>query len=550
MDRSSDYFLGRRNSVTAEIPASVLYDARFEQRLEKYGAVFNGTSDDSSAIQDAINDLSFGGVCNGPKRIITFPPGATAKINSTIEIDVARVRVNGNGALLLANGMTSGYAMRITGSQASPGPYGQQCGGVDNFHIMGHLSHETTALAGVGGILFDSDVVGAGTRASYRSLYVRGFGVGIVLFDRTYLNTFFDPEVAYCTTGWNMVGGEDAGESVSIFGGVTFNGGLAFKSDNYLGHFNLHCHSVDYNWRFAELTAGATMFCNDSNFETNQQFNEQIIVDGGGACFSMRGGKLHNVAATPGTFDSLIYCGNLDHNCYVILDGVWMKSWKGTLNRLAKGNGRVIISNPIFYDGALATMPPVIGAGQFSNTHINDKMMDPAFESGTTATPTTSVVDNVFIYADGAAITDRFNGTNGEIGISTSFARSGTKSLELKKNTAAGNTFKVAVAVPATRRAAWGGECYVRGDGSVTGTYGISANYTVMKPTTIGTLESTSTAAFVNLTSLTPGTSFTQRELALSQLWYAAQTHYLVIFDLTDLGIGSLYVDDLHISEW
>jgi hypothetical protein len=556
-----DYLLGNKGvglTATRRFPPATVFDRRFGVMLERYGAVFNGTSNDQPAIQNALSAMATGN-CNGPKALCTFPPGVQARIlNPGLSIDVSRLAVNFNYSLLDASGMTSGRAIGVTGTQANVGPYGQQCGGLTNLHLWGHVPPASTPLANVAGIALDSATSGAGTRAEFRNLYVRGFGGGgITLANRCYLNQFFNCEIAHCGVGVRQFAATDAGESVSFFGGLIYNcSDYAVKTDNSLGQINLHGVSLDYNGGFVHCTEGATVFLRDCNLETNWSLATgnpdlcPIVCDGTGGAVVVNGGRMPFTGSNPSGYH-LIHSGLTSSQCAVYLQNTWMNNWGNTFNRLAKGQGKVFPRDIILWDGGHTNMPRIIGAGGgFQNDAMNEKLSDWSFESAPIGTPATvNIWDQVFIFDDGGVLpTDLWAGVHGDIGISNLFASHGSQSLELKKKSAAGVTFIVAIIAPVKRRAAWGMECKVRGDGAVSGTYGMGFGASVFRPTPAGAVWRYGVP--VDFPDLVPGTAFvTRAPTGLGYQW-GDYTHYYMLFDLTTLGPGSLFVDEVLISEW
>ena len=557
---AGDFLLGNKGSgagATRRFPPSAMYDGRFGQLLERYGAVFNGTSNDQPAIQNALNAMSTG-FCNGPKALCTFPPGVTARIlNPGLTIDMSRIAVNFNYSLLEASGMTTGRAIGVTGTQASLGPYGQLCGGLSNLHLWGHVPPVTTPHPTVAGIVMDSTVPSAGTRALFDSLYIRGFGGGgIVLDNRSNFNQFFNCEIAHCGIGLWQKNGANSGASINFEGGAIYNcSDYAVKSENQVGEINFHNSSIYYNGGFVHINAGATVFFTDCSMQTdwslatsNATLNP-IFVDGSGAACVIKGGRLPFTGSNPSSFH-LINVGTTTSMCLVAIEKVWMNNWGNVFNRLAKGQGKVITRDIIFWDGAHTNMPRIIGAGGgFQNDAMNEKLSDWSFEGVPVSMPASNIWDQVFIYDDGGSpATALWAGVHGDIGISNAFASHGSQSLELRKKSAAGVIFKVAIVAPVKRRAPWGMECMVRGDGAISGTYGLYFGAANFRPTPNGGWSGRVTP--VGHPTLDPDTSFIRRYPTNIGYQWGDYTHYYMVFDLTELGPGSLFVDEVLMSEW
>ena len=77
----------------------------------RYGAKFDGVTDDTTAINAA---LSIKG------STVIFPAGQTAIVSGTLTHDISQVAIEGNGAALNFRSMTSGRAWNITTTNADP----------------------------------------------------------------------------------------------------------------------------------------------------------------------------------------------------------------------------------------------------------------------------------------------------------------------------------------------------------------------------------------------------------------------------------------------
>ena len=234
----------------------------FEKRLSIAGASLNGSSDDSSAFQSALNAIP-----SGKFRECHIPRGVDSiKINSGITIDASRTNLDFGGCLLDASGMTSGVAVTVTGTGTQSGDqsYGQCMSGINRMRLLGPGRYTN-----VDGILMtgsaNTPIVGS-ARTMVSNSWIRNFRKGVTFYHRAYLSTFFNCEIgSHLIAVYSKGGGTDAYENVGLLRCVVGNSDMnVYVEDGYL-HFT-NC-SIDYA-EFVQMAVRAGMLSlNDCHVE-------------------------------------------------------------------------------------------------------------------------------------------------------------------------------------------------------------------------------------------------------------------------------------------
>ena len=226
--RPSDQSLVR----SARYSSTNTWDYRTDQRLfeiylSKYGAVFNGTSDDSAAIADSINAIqAIGGA--GAHRVV-MPSGAlVAKIATAgaITFYCGGVGVDFNGLAMDASSITTGNVITVTGSGSAYSTYGYGAGvytaPYENFILAGPTTGTpTTVLVYLNG---GSPVAGQISGGLLRNFMLRGGYTCLQMAANVYIigfDNFYIGNASQYGVYWQ--GGTNSGENINWRNGQIAN---------------------------------------------------------------------------------------------------------------------------------------------------------------------------------------------------------------------------------------------------------------------------------------------------------------------------------------
>ena len=251
--------------------ASTSWDYRTDQRLfeiylSKYGAVFNGTSDDGPALADAINAI----YSAGTRRRVIMPSGnLTAKINSGLPLYCGALGIDFNGLILDATGISSGNVLTLNGNGASPYSRSSDSLPYENFVILGDTTAGNTAtlISAAGSSTYPGEISGA----VLRNFALYGGAVGISLGENLYL--FFVENFRILnalSVGLDVPAGATAGENVCFRAGQisnTISGsntGLGIRLQATANDYGIRMQnvSIDYNDQAFEVLGGQLFFDN------------------------------------------------------------------------------------------------------------------------------------------------------------------------------------------------------------------------------------------------------------------------------------------------
>lgn len=206
--------------------ASTSWDYRTDQRLfeiylSKYGAVFNGTSDDSAAIGNAINALV--GLGGYRRRVIMPGGGLTALINSGITIPTGQIGIDFNGLKLNASNISSGNVLTIT--QVTPGTAYNPESTVTplrNLYLLGdETAGNTAVMMAIGNSTGAANSV---VNVLFENIHIVGGSVGVNFVENTWMLYFLNCKChAQNKYGLQFTGTTTAGEGIQWQGGAVSN---------------------------------------------------------------------------------------------------------------------------------------------------------------------------------------------------------------------------------------------------------------------------------------------------------------------------------------
>lgn len=210
--------------------ASTSWDYRTDQRLfeiylSKYGAVFNGTTDDSAAIGDAINAIfALWSGTQGPRKVFMPCGGLTAAIKTAgaISLYCGAVGIDFNGMLLNATTLTSGNVFNLVATGASPYAQYADSGRIQNFSLLGPTTGTpTTVMLNIAG---SSPEAGQVSGAVLRGFNINGGAIAIQLNQAVYILTVKDFTIQnQLTNGIYMPLGVNSGEKITFTHGQISN---------------------------------------------------------------------------------------------------------------------------------------------------------------------------------------------------------------------------------------------------------------------------------------------------------------------------------------
>jgi hypothetical protein len=248
----------------------------------------------------------------------------------------------GNDALAVKDGHSTDAAgnacilVRVSGDSTQYGQDSHYCRGLK---VKGPISYPNLA----DGFYFDTPTPAFSSRWTFYNVEAtENLGRGLVLRDRAYLAKAYASSFGGFHAGIEFLGGEDAGENFSLFGGnLSSSGGPALK--NHGGEFYLFGVSVDFPKAFIDQTAGMT-HCFGCHFETGTRggfagrpfaIAGELYIDGG----QIMGGA--PLDGSPIPYDTFFYAR--DSHSRIVLSNIWGYNWQGAAHVMCGGPGRFVI---------------------------------------------------------------------------------------------------------------------------------------------------------------------------------------------------------------
>lgn len=434
-DVPNKYLAWKSDVVSARNPVSAAAvvgaaGVSIEASLSRYGAVFNGTTDDSAAIQQALDAFAF----DHPGGTALFPPGvAGARLESGLSVDVSKIDINFNNLKMFPIGAITA----ITVNGTDPIPFDQTQRGLANFSIRGEspTNNPGAAVPGQRGLYFNNpDAVPFGFGPS--NFHVSNFSLFGLDIGEEYGNgawgvRHYNWSIVQCNSAGikSPSGLVDAYELPVYYGGVlasNING--IVLTDGQLTFFG---SSIDYNRLQGTITKGRVNLigCHveTDNRRSTYPANHCPWVISGTGLLIMQGGRLN---ATAGSGVQIEYMfdvatnGNYDGG--VFLDRITSKGVDPSSGMLAKGAGTCISTGAVLAEGNAAGVVHPKGVHETKNMLVSG-----TFENGFPN-------DEWFVSA-GGTVTSRTASTNVSMATGAAAARNGSLGLIVTKNTAAGS---------------------------------------------------------------------------------------------------------------
>lgn len=236
-----------------------------------YGAKGDGSTNDATAIQNAINAAATVG------RVII--PAGTYRITSTLTIP-RNLIVEGQGADTTILNFTPSTGVAILhADNGSPITYYPRRGKLANLRVSGPGAGTSTVGIWQGGDPAEviSPLTHQGHRMDYDRIEIRGFGRGMVQGENAYNHDYHSVYIDYCGVGYDApittLGNSGAAER--WFGGLFLgNSTAAFRINGGYLEVSLYATGIEYNKRgFAILSYGGIINAYGVHWETYSDNN-------------------------------------------------------------------------------------------------------------------------------------------------------------------------------------------------------------------------------------------------------------------------------------
>jgi hypothetical protein len=298
---------------------------------EQFGAVGDGRSDDSAALQAAIDALEKNG-----GGVLVLGNG-TYRVDKTIEIDPTRTSISGARSILDCRKLPRGRPGLLIRAKAESPVYEQGTQYVEGITILGAASN-----GGQIGIALRTGAPGQSSRIALRNLVIESIGLGIDFGARTYLCQSYSVQIFDCGTGVAFTSSDDAGENISFYGCSIFNTGLGVE--NRGGAFaNFVGCSFDYCTR-RFLGLGLNQFTNcwfeKHRPEREEEYPFELIA--GELTFIGGGIQISGVDFDAGNRNRYMFMIR-DRLARVYLRNTAAWNWRTASDELAGGAGSIFV---------------------------------------------------------------------------------------------------------------------------------------------------------------------------------------------------------------
>ena len=468
-------------------------------------------------------------------RTVINLKSATYALTTGLIADLTYVSINGHNSTFDVSAMTSGVALTLTGS--SYPPYTQNANRVSDLYILGAQHRNSTS--GVTGVLFSSlPSNGGSTGPSHTSLHgvsVNQCYLGFEYGEHTYLVTNYHCEASDCAIGVHTLSTSvDSGENLRWVGGAIFNNHLAIKLECINTDLKLDGTSIDYNTLIANISAGTLQMIN-CHCESSDYATTPIVVSGNGVGVIVSGGRWLLSASAPHTCP---YWVSLDNPfASFVMRGTAMNNANTASGYFATGPGYIKIddiSAEYQYHGNCMML-----------SDQRSRFVDGGFEQP-------SIVDDIYIAADTAAITDRHTGANLSLAISTDSPHSGAQCLKVTKVGGGGSPASFNIAIPVASLDQIGSSLWFKAGTANVGPMFIAYAWQKYPVSTVGYTPTVEPGPSGNLfaslsVDMSAASTWTQQiahgDTVRAPAW---ATHYVININISSVGAGTMYFDDFY----
>lgn len=508
------------------------------------GVDWTGATDSSAALNAALAAVP---VTAHGNVVINPPVGGSLRIDSTVTIDLSK-----GGLICPYEGLkldasnNPGTAIQVVASSTAQGnipPTGPRIG---PFRLTGPGQ---TAVGSIGILFKDSTAGHAVWALVLQSVLVDGFATGHQYGDNAFVINHINSTIGSCLTGVSVPagavnGGERITYTMSMFHGMPTCVNVANgNADVYF----TNC-SFDYFTTAAVVIGNGTVNLVGCHVEATISNTMTWFQHNGGSLY-MNGGVIVGGGSYSATTSPQYLVNSTVSPTYgqaAVFDGVYFNNTKTQTHYFAGGSGNVIVKNSLLAGSPVEAFT-CTAAG-------NNLLTNGNFEQST-------LVDNWFVNADTATISDSNNTATSVVGAnvsaqsSTAVANSATHSLQITKVGGVGTVAEVAVAVPITRWSLAGGQGYLARHASPTGTVTVRAAWATMQGDDVNRRQ------FGRTQTINDQTYDLAADIAAADTWYrfytpvqafrapAWATHITFRFILTSMSAGSIYVDDIVITD-
>jgi len=358
---SGSSLVGFIQAGTGAVATTVQTKLRQYVSVKDFGAVGNGTTNDTAAIQAALDYANTLG-----NAALMFEPGVY-KCNTGLTLYPNTVAVKGNGAKIDFSGMTTGYAISFSQSitdanirnavnKAHPISDLYMIGPTGSVSVTAVKAIDQNPISGaywLSGITFNSC-----SFANFKRCVEFGNGSFLFTFYACSFYTLSGTGYDYCL--YQPSGGSNYGENnefIACYFGITIGSVYLQQNGNATTYFR-GC-SFDYAANVLYVQAG-TIYC-DGYIESNTDTDYWIKVSGANTIVRLSGQV--TVSGNKSTYE-LFYCDSTVTTGGLVLDaniefggGV---TYTPTSRNLVSGTGRTLCR---YVGSSQSTVHPAIGGG-------------------------------------------------------------------------------------------------------------------------------------------------------------------------------------------
>jgi hypothetical protein len=491
--------------------------AKLEEQVSvlDFGVVGNGTTDDTTALTNALNSGAS----------LYFPSGLKIKLTSGLTFNLGTQSFYGNNTILdfssltgTATAITLGGTNSLTPSDLSSPSIVSQI--FEGFIILG----PGKAGSGAG---YSSTVIGINASlasACVSQCTIYGFGYGVYMFSNGYVQSIINTNIGQCAYGvYVPSGGSNYGERMSFVGCDIYDCqvGISNNGANSSTLMLTNC-SVDYNAKQLVGTNTAITEFHNCWLENNDAGSGNVSISLSDSQLTVVGGHI----VSNGSTGSLAQAGYIstDSSSIATFTDVYIFNEQNTANVFDSGSGNSYAirtkSAPVSY------LPSTVcGVGGGAN-----KLADGGFEQST-------IIDYWTVV------------TAGTLAISSAQHHSGSQSLEYSKGSggATGGFIIVVPCNPQDRVAYKGWWLTTTGSGGIFAVSGFG-NYIGSTSTNTPTILNTSTQD-TNEIAVSASTGWTSFSTGMDRVCPSWANCFYISFNAYSFS-GNVFLDDFVISKF